>query len=325
MPDLKSMLNPRTALIAVFLVAIGWSCWPVLTEMSARWDSDPRYSHGYLIPLFAAVILALRWDRCPPYQGSPNWWGLLLMLVGASLQLLGTYVFNYWLQGMALIPYAMGIALLFGGWRGLLWASPAIAFLLFMVPLPFRLEGALGQGLQNLSTVVSVFALQLLGMPVLSSGNIIRLGSHQLNVAEACSGLSMLMTFYALSAAAALLIDRPRIYKIIILLSAAPIAVIANVIRIVVTSVLYTMAGSELAEKVFHDVAGWIMMPLGLGLLWFELWVLSKLLVEEGRPGGDNTPGGPGPDAQPGGESGTESGPGLPLAGIESPAPVARP
>jgi exosortase len=322
MPDLKSLLTPRTALIAVFLAAIGWSCWPVLTEMAARWDSDPRYSHGYLIPLFAIVILALRWDRCPAYPGVPNWWGLLPILAGMSLQLLGTYVFNYWLQGMALIPYTLGIALMFGGWRGLLWAAPAIAFLLFMIPLPYRLEGALGQGLQNLSTLASVFTLQLLGMPVLSSGNIIRLGTHQLNVAEACSGLSMLMTFYALSAAAAVLIDRPRIYKIIILLSAAPIAVIANVIRIVITSVLYTMASSELAEKVFHDVAGWVMMPLGLGLLWFELWVLSKLLVDEGRPGGDQNPSEPKADVPSGGEPKRD--PDQPLVGLEGHAPVAR-
>lgn len=298
MPDLKTLLSPRTGLIVALFAAIGWSSWPVLSEMAVRWSTDPRYSHGYVIPVFALVILGLRWDRCPPHLETPNWWGLVLILMGAALQLTGTYVFNYWLEGVALFPYAMGIALLFGGWRGLRWAMPAIAFILFMIPLPYQLEVALGQRLQRISTVVSVFALQVLGMPVLSSGNIIRLGPHQLNVAEACSGLSMLMTFYALSAAAALLIDRPRIYKVIILLSAAPIAVVANVIRIVVTSVLYTVAGSELAEKVFHDVAGWIMMPLGLGLLWFELWILSKLVVDDsaGNAEGKSRRGPDGPD-----------------------------
>ena len=59
MPDLKSLLNVRTGLIAGLLAAVGWSSWPVLIEMASRWSSDPRYSHGYVIPLFALAILAL--------------------------------------------------------------------------------------------------------------------------------------------------------------------------------------------------------------------------------------------------------------------------
>jgi exosortase len=281
MPDLKSLLNMRTGLIVGLLAAAGWSSWPVLTEMASRWSSDPRYSHGYVIPFFALAILALRWEGCPPRAAALNAWGVLAVLLGAAIQMLGTYIFNYWLQGIALIAYAMGVALLFGGWRGLRWALPAIGFLLFMIPLPFQLESLLGQRLQQISTAVSVVTLQLLGLPVLSSGNVIRLGPHLLNVAEACSGLSMLMTFFALAAATALLIERPLIWKVIILLSVPPIAVAANVIRIVITAILYQVASSELAERMFHDVAGWVMMPLGLGLLWLELWVLSKLVVVE--------------------------------------------
>jgi exosortase len=301
MPELKSVLTLRNLQIGGLLAAIAWSCWPVLLEMSSRWSSDPRYSHGYVVPVLALAILVMRWDRCPVRPESPNCWGLVLIVAGAVLQLIGAYIFNYWLQGMALLPYVMGVALLFGSWSGLRWALPAILFLVFMIPLPYRLEMALGQQLQTIATVISVFSLQLLGLPVLSSGNLIQIGSLKLNVAEACSGLSMLMTFFALSAAAALLIDRPRIYKVVILLSAAPIAVIANVIRIVITSILYQVAGSELAEKVFHDVAGWVMMPLGLGLMWLELWILSKLLVEEGD--GSNGKSLHEPDEHPGGSA----------------------
>jgi exosortase len=308
MPDLKELRNVRTGLVAGLLAAVAWSSWPVLTEMAARWSSDPRYSHGYVIPLFALAILAIRWEHRPSRPAAPVAWGLGVIVTGAALQLLGMYVFNYWLQGMALIAYAAGIAVLFGGARGLWWALPGIGFLLFMIPLPYRLESALGQSLQRISTDVSVFALQLLGLPVNSSGNVISLGSRLLNVAEACSGLSMLMTFFALVAATAVLIDRPLGWKVLVLLSAPPIAVVANVLRIVVTALLYQYASDELAKKIdFHDAAGWVMMPLGLGLLWLELWVLSRVLVVEADA--------PGPAA---GAAGRAAPPGGSLAGPEA-------
>ena len=78
---------------------------------------------------------------------------------------------------------------------------------------------------------------------------------------------------------AVFLSDRSRIEKWIILASAAPIAVLANVIRISATAVLYQVGGVELGNRVFHDLAGWFMMPLAVVILWFLLWFLNHALV----------------------------------------------
>ena len=73
--------------------------------------------------------------------------------------------------------------------------------------------------------------------------------------------------------------------RAVIVLSAVPIALISNIVRITVTGLLYGMNLDHLAKVVFHDLAGWLMMPLGLLLLWTELWFFSKLfVVEEHRP-----------------------------------------
>jgi exosortase/archaeosortase family protein len=94
------------------------------------------------------------------------------------------------------------------------------------------------------------------------------MGAVRLGVVEACSGLSMLVVFFALCTAVAVLIRRPLWERLLIVAGAVPLALLANIIRIVVTGVLHKVAGPGLADLVFHDLAGWLMMPLALGLLW---------------------------------------------------------
>ena len=87
----------------------------------------------------------------------------------------------------------------------------------------------------------------------------------------------MLMVFFALATAVAVLIERHWVQKLILILSAGPIALICNVLRIAATGALYVFAERELAETVFHDLAGWLMMPMALLMLWAELKYLSLL------------------------------------------------
>jgi exosortase len=276
-------LRVPAALLGLGAVLL-WAIWPTLSEMSERWSHDPTYSHGYLVPLFALGLLWLRRDRVPEAAGRPNWWGVVLVAVGAVMQLTGVYLYVRWLSGAALIAYLGGLCVLLGGWRWLRWAWPAIAFLVFMIPLPYRIEVAMKQPLQRLSTVCSAYALQTLGVPALAEGNIIVLADQDiyLGVIDACSGLKMLIVFFCMATAVALIIERPLDHKLLIVLSAVPIAIISNVVRITVTGVLHETVGSKWADLVFHDLAGWLMMPLALGLLWVELRILSHLLIEAG-------------------------------------------
>jgi exosortase/archaeosortase family protein len=95
----------------------------------------------------------------------------------------------------------------------------------------------------------------------------------------------MLVTFFALSSAVMLVSTRPPLERGLLFLSAIPIALAVNITRIIVTGVLHKTVGSELADYVFHDLAGWLMMPLALALLWCELRVLAWVLVS--RPKAD--------------------------------------
>ena len=127
---------------AVLLGAVLWSLWPVLAGMAERWSGDPRYSHGYLVPM---VSLALLWMRREQFLGEtfrPSTWGLAFIALGAAIQLAGAYFITHSIEGFALLAYLAALALLVGGWPAFRWSWPAILFLAFMIPLPWRLENA---------------------------------------------------------------------------------------------------------------------------------------------------------------------------------------
>jgi exosortase len=202
------------------------------------------------------------------------------LALGAGVRFVGEYLYIDCLDAAALLPCLAGLAVLLGGKPALRWAWPAIAFLAFMVPMPFSIQNAMPHPLQRVATLASTCALQTLGLPALAEGNVIVLGETRIGVVEACSGLNMLVIFFALSTAVALLIDRPLWKKLVLVACAVPIALVANVARVTVTVILHETVGHKAADLVFHDLAGWLMMPFALVLLWLELKVLARLPME---------------------------------------------
>lgn len=249
-----------------------------------QWYSVPDYVYGFFVIPFSAFLL---WDRRDMLKGAVfkmSWWSIPFILSGAALRVYGNQVFSDLWETLSLIPILIGIVLLVGGWAAIRWSWSAIAFLVFMIPLPGFVAGSLSQELQTLGTKISVFTLQTLGMPAVAEGNVIVLSNARLGVVEACSGIRMLMLFFAACVGAAFLLrQRDLLTRILIVLSAIPIAIIANVSRITMTAILYETVSEELGDKIFHDLAGWFMMPLAIALLWLETALFSKLFVAPRR------------------------------------------
>lgn len=290
------------------------------------WGSNPDYSHGYFVPVFAAYILwstrsALRVpsnlvaagatqsaglgtlkDSAPirsdsGSDGEPQstdlgarlqgnsglFLGALLIACGLLMRMAGIYVRVQTLEAVSLLPFILGVLAIVLGRPAIRWGAPAILFLLFMIPLPSGLAGALSGLLQSVATQVSTYALQTLGVPAFAEGNVISLSNGQIGVAEACSGLRMLYAFFALTVGACIVIDRPWYEKVLIASTAVPIAILANCIRIVITGLAFEHFDPETAQRIFHDAAGWLMMPLGFAFLMGVLAILDRLIVPEDR------------------------------------------
>jgi exosortase/archaeosortase family protein len=110
-----------------------------------------------------------------------------------------------------------------------------------------------------------------------SIGNVIHLTlPPPIEVVNACSGLRMLICFLAITFGAAFIADWGPLERLVIVLSGIPIAIISNVLRIAATGWVQHHFGAVIAEKVFHDFAGWLMMPVACALVAIELWMLQR-------------------------------------------------
>lgn len=279
-----SQLTPLLLLGGLLvLLVVAYSDMFALT--SAAWiGHDSLYSHGWIVPLFALGLLWLRWEPFGPVPAGERWIGLGLLAFGLSWRLVAAkwtvQPFDRW----SFLPSIFGVFMLVGGMRTIRWAWPGLAFLFFMFPLPTALEISVLNRLQKLATYSSTFVLQTLGVSAFRSGNLITIPgmSQPMNVAEGCAGLRMATIFVALAVAMVFIIERPWWDKFVILLSALPIAILVNIVRITATGLLFMLVGqqNQAVHKIMHDWAGLlIMMPLAMALLWLELQVLERLTI----------------------------------------------
>jgi exosortase len=271
-----------TPLIVVALLTglLIYSYWPGLLNAKASW-SNPQYSHGWIVPLCTLALLF--WWRKPVdhVTSTARMAGLGLLAGSFLVRLICAHFRIITIDMYTFVPAVAGIVLMAGGWSMFRWAWAPIATLFFMFPLPDEATRYLLGPLQTLATMVSTYALQTFGLDAYREGNKIVLGDSQvLGVVDACAGLRMLTIFVWLALMIVLVSGGEWWDNLIIAASAIPIALIVNSTRITITGVMYTI-DPVMAEKIFHDWAGYFMMPMALGLLFFVQWLLSKLVVTE--------------------------------------------
>ncbi len=266
--------------LAVLGGLLAWAYYPMLAVFADKWLNDPQYSHGFLVPVFSGYLLRRAW-RAAPVEWNPRpvlGCGLLVLVLGMRL-VAGSLLFHQ-LDAASLLLALAAISLAAGGWSLLKRTGPAVAFLVFMIPLPYELERNVGQPLKSAATVCSTFMLQTLGQPAIRDGNLILIDEVRLGVVDACSGLKMMVTFAAFSAGAVLLMQRSRFERLMVLLGIVPIAIASNVMRITATGLSYVWFTDKGTIDFLHDFHGWMMMPVGLALLGLEVWVLNKLVLD---------------------------------------------
>lgn len=261
------------------LAILFWAYWNTLSNVARYWD-DPLYSHGYIVPLFALALLALRREKLQPATRGAQLAGLALLASACALRLFSTRSGLVTPEMFSFVPALAGVVLLVGGWSLARWAGPAVLFLTFMFPMPEFIKKNILEQLQHVATICSTYVLQTLGVAAYSEGNRITVGEMQMGVVDACSGLRMSTNLLALVVAILLITQRPWWDRLIILLCAVPIALAVNILRITTTGLVHLGLGEQEIGEAFHDWAGLFMMPLALGLLWLLMLVLSRLVIE---------------------------------------------
>lgn len=260
--------------------AFGWSYWPTLVELVEAWQTQPDYSHGWLVVPVAVYFLFSRRADCPPPKRDWAWVGLVLLVVSLAVRIAGSIWFLAPLAGWSIPLWVAGTCWFLGGWSLVRWCLPAIVFLVFMIPLPYRGETLLSGPLQAIATRISCFTLQFIGESAIREGNVILIDQHKIAVAEACSGLRIFMSIVALAFGYVLLVPNPMRVKIGLVLSLLPIALLTNAFRIVVTALLQKHLSGEAARHFSHDAAGWLMMPVAAALMAAAVFYSRRLIIE---------------------------------------------
>jgi exosortase len=281
------------ALAASFFVAY----LPTYLRLAAGAWSSEQEGHGPIIMLMAAWAAWQQRDRLRYVELRPapvaGWvilgLSLLLMAVTRSQDLTMVEVATQ-------IPVLLGCALLIGGWpMARIFAFP-LAFLVFSLPPPNWLLDAFTVPLKAwVSDIVSSFLYDL-GYPVAQNGVMIMIGSYELMVKDACSGMNSIFVLPAFGVfyVYEFVSDGP-IRTVILILSTLPIAILANFFRVLLLVLGAYYLGVDRVEGLFHDLTGlalWVFALLLFFLLDRVLIALAFLIRKAvGRSGGARTAG----------------------------------
>lgn len=250
---------------------------PILAYMVDQWSWDDDYSHGFLIVPLAAWFA---WERVPKLRRvefSGSWLGLIPLAVGTLTLLVGRLGIELMNMRISFVFTVIGLVLLLLGYRAFRILAFPLLFLFLMVPLPTSVVNVVAFPLQLMATDFAVEALYLLEIPALREGNIIHLANTQLFVAEACSGLRSLTALITLGVIFAYFFRKSMAERVVIVLSAIPIAILVNAFRVALTGGLTHYFGTEVASGWIHQTEGLFTFGIAFLLLLLEAWLLSLL------------------------------------------------
>jgi exosortase len=255
---------PQLALISLL---IGLLYYRILAHLVSDWWTDPNYSHGFIIPIFCAWVVWQNRKRIAEIPVMPSWFGFLVIVGAVGILVLGVLGAENFLSRTSLLFFLAGLAIQFRGWqffRALLFPW---AVLFLMIPLPAIILNQIAFPLQFEASRLASGLLGLFGVPVLREGNIIKLPSVTLDVVQACSGLRSLVSLIAFAVLFGYFFERRVWRRVLLILVAIPIAVVANGVRIMGSGILGQYWDPDKAQGFFHLFSGWVIFLLSLGLL----------------------------------------------------------
>jgi exosortase len=273
---LSKFLSRKAGLFVLLLIPVAVLYHYVVPNLVGQWWHDPEYSHGFFVPILAGWILWRERRKLEEMAPDPSWWGVPIIVCAMALLIVGTFGAEIFVSRISLLILIAGLAIHFYGWNHFRPVLAAWLVLFLMIPLPAILANQIVLPLQFVSSGLATGFMDLCNIPVYRQGNVIYLPSITLEVAEACSGIRSLMAMVTLAVAYGYLLEQKTWKRIVLVLSAVPIAVLANGVRIMASGVLGQYFGRDKAEGFFHLFSGLVIFSFSFLLLWMLHSVLRK-------------------------------------------------
>jgi len=272
----KNLSSSNLALTTVLIATVALLYFPVTSGLVQQWLQDPDYSHGFLVPILALWILWQQRRRLAEMPPAPSWWGFPITLFAMLLLVVGSLGAENYISRASLLIVIAGLIINFGGWPYFRVTFFAWLVLFLMIPFPAIIANRIVLPLQFLSSGLATGFMDLCGIPVYREGNIIFLPSITLEVAEACSGIRSLMAMITIAVAYGYLLESKPWKRVVLVISAVPIAVVANSLRVMASGVLGQYWGRDKAEGFYHLFSGLVIFCFSFLLLWILHTVLRK-------------------------------------------------
>jgi exosortase len=239
------LLNLLIAFLGLLLLL------PTLRWLVNEWWSNDYYSHGVLVPVVSAYFV---WRLLPRLERRPSNLGLLLLVAALAVYLVALFQRAFFVSALGMIGLLAGLVWYLWGDIALRRLAFPLAFLIFMVPLPFVEASSLPLSL--LTGQISTRVMQLFGMNVVVHGASVSLPNANLVVGAQCSGLRSIVALFTLVAVFAYIVEGPRLSKILLALSAIPIAILGNIFRVSTLLLVADKWGVEAGFRYYHDYSG---------------------------------------------------------------------
>lgn len=265
----------RTAALVLLGAGAIWLL-PALFGLASLYWATPQGAQGPIILLTGAWALWFEYRRSQQ-RAAPGklawaigWLGgaILLYVLARMVGMLSLACLAAWLGVVAALYACLGRTLL----RRL--AFPLV-YLLCLVPLPYSVEVALTGALKADIAYWSVRALAELGWDVAYSGSQLYVDQFELYVEAACSGLNSIFSLTAIGLFYIFWQRRRHWYESVVLaLAIVPLAIFANLARVLLLLVLVHFHGERVLETAAHPAAGFLMFAIALALLIALDWAL---------------------------------------------------
>ncbi|MFH1245356.1 MAG: exosortase/archaeosortase family protein [Candidatus Omnitrophota bacterium] len=256
-------------LISVFLLAL-IAYIPVFVWMWERWFAkESYYGHGILIPIVSLYVLWQRRERLKNIIPRRHPAGIILIGIGLFIHIICALLRIYFMSAFSFIIVFYGIVLFFLGKETARQLTFPIFFLSAMIPLPLVLIGNLTVRLKLFAAQAAAFILNRIGFPCVRDGSLIRMPASYISVGAPCSGLRSLISLLTLGVIFAQSINTSLSKKAVLFLSSVPIAITANVARIILLAIVNDLYGQKAALGFFHDFSGFLVFVFAfLGLFY---------------------------------------------------------
>ena len=267
---------PRWAyFVLTAVIGLAVLFWDAIVNLWDRWGGQQELSHSYFIPVISAWLIWTNRDAIRQSVGAPSLLGAAAVVLAGLFLILGQLTHIFVIQHIGLVIAIAGLVAGFGGTSLLRATAAPVGFLFFAVPPPFWMITVLSWKFQQVSSILGVWMIELMDIPVYLSGNVIDLGDYKLQVAEACSGLRYLFPFLSLGVMTAYLYRGALWQKAAIVFATFPITILMNSFRIAVTGALVQAYGPQHAEGALHFFEGWVVFLLCMLALFAVIAALS--------------------------------------------------